>query len=260
MASIKKVTDSAVGNLCRHMDRSLSNNSNEDIDPEKSYLNENLLEKFLPGRTLTDREYYKELRNSCYVFNRDDVKTVGSWIITMPDIPGKTPAEIEALEPLFYRSCFDFLTDRYGVKGVEGLEKTDNIISCWVHRDEAGERSHMHFLFCPVVPDAKHDQGRKICMNDIVSLGDFKSFHPDLQRHLDAITEPFGFSFPVHTGITSAVGGNRSVKELKRNSAYEEKLRQANEEIERLKEANRKSRESGFRFGDSDRDGFSFNR
>lgn len=225
MAGLQKVTDHGVCNLLKHMDRSQPHNSNADIDPARTPLNY----KLSPDRApLTDYQYYKRLRDDCFVFNRNDVKTVACWCITMPQMPNKTEAEIAKLEEVFFSSCYDFLNNRYGY----GTDKL--VINCSVHKDEAGE-SHMHYAFVPVVPDdnPRHEQVAKVCMNDVVDLRDMKTFHLDLQKHLDKT----GYNFPVHTGITKASGGSRTVKQLKAETQRERQLR------ERLIEANQRIQE-----------------
>ncbi|MDU5587535.1 MAG: hypothetical protein E6045_02850, partial [Finegoldia magna] len=78
-------------------------------------------------------------------------------------------------------------------------------------------------LFIPVTSDKKHG-GEKICANDVINRKELRNFHPDLQRFLDEK----GFDVLVQSGVTSAQGGNRSVRELK-NSRQRSRQR----EIER---------------------------
>ena len=76
------------------------------------------------------------------VQNRKDVNLMCTWIVTVPkDLP-------ENEHEQFFKTTFDFLSDRYG---------KENIISAYVHMDET--IPHMHFAFIPGVPDKKK-QGR----------------------------------------------------------------------------------------------------
>ena len=43
----------------------------------------------------------------------------------------------------------------------------------------------MHFCFIPVEEDLKHEQGYKICANDVLDRRELRNFHPDLQRYLN---------------------------------------------------------------------------
>lgn len=90
-----------------------------------------------------------------------------------------------------------------------------NCIQSIVHQDESGQ-PHLHYCFIPVVPDLKHG-GEKICANDVLNREELRSFHPDLQKHL----QKNGIDAKVLTGITKAQGGNMSVQQLKRSRNVE---------------------------------------
>lgn len=190
MASVEKFSKSAIVNQLRHIERTIQNPSNPDIDKEKSRLNYSLID-----HGMSSYDYYKERLSQCYLYNRDDIKTVFGWVITVPEDVSPD------MEDLFFYNTFDFLQERYG---------EENCIQCVVHKDESG-RSHMHYLSIPVVEDKKHSQGLKICCNDVINRKDLRNFHPDLDRFLKDRGQPCS----VYTGITKQQGGNRTVKELK---------------------------------------------
>lgn len=189
VASIKKFTEKAVVNQLRHVERTIKNNSNSDIDPQKNYLNYRLL-----TRNVSSYDYFKERKKDLYCYKREDVKVLCGWVVT-------APKELDSkVEDDFFRSVHEFLIGRYG---------EENAVDSVVHKDESGQ-PHLHFLFIPVVPDKKHG-GEKICANELINRKELRNFHPDLQQYLDEK----GFDVVVQSGITSAQGGNRSVRDLK---------------------------------------------
>ena len=190
MASVKKFAESAVVNMLRHNERAIANPTNEDIDPTRSIENYSLID-----RGVSAYDYYKERKSELYCYNRADVKTLAGWIVTAPtDLPLN---EYDS----FFRSVHDFLCSRYGER---------NCVQSIVHADESGQ-PHLHWLFIPTTIDLKHG-GEKICANEVINRKDLRNFHSDLQNH---ITNN-GIHGTVKTGITKAQGGNRTVKEMKR--------------------------------------------
>ena len=91
-----------------------------------------------------------------------------------------------------------------------------------VHDDEGGQ-PHLHFCFIPVEEDPKHEQGYKICANDVLDRRELRNFHPDLQRYLD---EHGLEDAHVMTGVTKRQGGNRTVAQLKaeREQEYQQEV------------------------------------
>ena len=208
MASVKKFTEAEVRNQIRHIERTIENPGNKDIDPGKIDLNYYLS----PERDMTNYQYYKELKDAVYVYNRKDVKVLAGWIITQPQ--DLLPEDSDR----FFNACYDFLNETYG--GESGC------ISCVVHCDEAGEVPHMHYLFVPLAPNNKYkpvpegapDDRKesekyelKICANDVLTRDHLISFHPRLQN---AVSNA-GLDCRVKTGVTRRRGGNRTVADLK---------------------------------------------
>ena len=190
MASVEKFTEHAVVNQLRHIERTIKNPSNKDIDSEK--INQNYT--LAPDRGMTSFDYFKQRKSELYCYHREDVKVMAGWIVTAPqDLPAD---QYEA----FFQSTYDFLSNRYG---------EENCVQAIVHNDESGQ-PHLHYYFIPAAPDAKHG-GAKICANDILNRRELRNFHPDLQRHL----KNDGIDAHIMTGITKAQGGNRTVWQLK---------------------------------------------
>ena len=127
------------------------------------------------------------------------------WVVTAPQ-----DLEQEQYDN-FFLAVYDFLENRYG---------EENVVQAVVHDDEGGQ-PHLHFCFVPVVEDKKHEEGYKVCANDVLDRRELRNFHPDLQRYLD---EHGLEDAHVMTGVTRAQGGNRTVAELKaeREQEYEQ--------------------------------------
>ena len=147
-------------------------------------------------------------KSELYCYNRDDVKVMAGWIVTAPQ--DLNPERYDN----FFCATYDFLENRYG---------KENVVQAIVHDDEGGQ-PHLHFCFIPVEEDPKHEQGYKICANDVLDRRELRNFHPDLQRYLD---EHGLEDAHVMTGVTKRQGGNRTVAQLK---AEREQEYQQNEE------------------------------
>ena len=177
--------------MLRHGVREIVESANPDIDPERTPQNYVLT----PDHDgLTDAEYFHKRLNEVHHMKRKDLVMSFGWVVTAPK---ELPA---SKEKAFFGSVERFLERRYG---------SENIIQSIVHRDEAG-RAHLHCLAMPVATSDRW--GQKICANDVLTRADLRSFHVDLQKHLDAD----GIKAKVQTGITRENGRNYTVAELKR--------------------------------------------
>ena len=204
MASVEKFSKSAIVNQLRHIERTIQNPANKDIDKERSNLNYSLIDK-----GMSSYDYYKQRLSECYLYNRDDVKTCFGWVITCPeDVSAEN-------EDLFFYNCFDFLQERYGA---------ENCIQAVVHKDESG-RPHLHYYAIPIVEDKKHKQGIKVCCDKVINRKELRNFHPDLDRFL----KNRGMSCGVYTGITRKNGGNMTVKQLKAEREVKQEVQQKRE-------------------------------
>lgn len=120
MASVEKFTAHAVVNQLRHIERTIANPSNEDIDPTRENQNYSLA----PDRGMSSYDYFKKRKAELYCYGRDDVKVMAGWIVTAPrDLPAD---QHEA----FFQSTHNFLIERYGEA---------NCIQSIVHNDESGQ-------------------------------------------------------------------------------------------------------------------------
>lgn len=231
MAHVAKYTKGALGHMFAHYERAKGKDGeyikfgNENIDTTKSHLNYNLA----PKRKISQGDFVKKRCSEVKCLNRKDVNVMCSWVITAPkDLDPRQQED-------FFIESYKFLENRYG---------TDNIISAYVHLDEV--TPHMHFSFVPVIYDTKKGLF-KVSAKQKVSKNDLKSFHGDLQAHLDKVT--------VKCNILNEAtkNGNKSIEELKRKTAIKEinekknylnilirKIKEKERELEALSEKERK--------------------
>lgn len=189
MASVEKFRHSDVLTILHHCERTVLHSKNQEIQREKSSLNDSLL----PERLMTDFNYYQHRKEQLYCYNRENVVTLAGWIVTLPKYV--LPEQQER----FFQVVYQFLSQRYG---------EENVVQAIVHFDES--QPHLHFNFIPVAPDLKHG-GEKICAAQVLNRKELRSFHPDLQAYLNKN----GIYAAVQTGITKRQGGNKSVRLLK---------------------------------------------
>lgn len=205
---VEKFQKNAVGHMLKHYSRSSANFSNKEIDHARSDFNYNLA----PKRKQYDIEYYKKRLSEVKCQNRSDVKTLCDWIITLPK-----EAFTEEQERSFFQSAYDFMVKKY---------REENVISAWVHKDEAGQ-AHMHFAFIPICIDKKKGI-EKVSAKEVLTRDELRSIHKDMSKYMERI---FGYDVGILNGATA--GGNKSVIELK--------TKDLQREIKALEEVKRQS-------------------
>ena len=181
MAHIEKFNRAAIGHMLAHYDRGAERIGNECVDRTRSHLNYNLAAELQPKR---QGDFIKQRCSEVKVQNRKDV-----------DLP-------ENEHDQFFKTTFDFLSDRYG---------KENVISAYVHMDET--TPHMHFAFIPVVPDKKKQGKFKVSAKERINRFELCSFHFELEQ---ALSTALGHSVGILNGATK--DGNKSVTRLKRES------------------------------------------
>lgn len=210
MAHAAKYNASASGHLAKHYERAKVFNEetkeweyikfkNQDIDPSRTHLNYNLAPEREGGQVAFIRQRTSEVR----CLKRADVNVMCSWVITLPKChPADkskhvTPNE-DYVSKIFFERAYRFMCDRYG---------EENMISAYVHRDEATD--HMHGAFIPVVRDKKRGD-LKVSAKDVLTINELRDFQTDLQRHLNSFRD---WHFEVLNGATK--DGNKTIAELK---------------------------------------------
>ena len=246
MANFEKFTRGDYG-LFAHCERKKDENGNyitlgnQRIDPSRSHLNYNMCPE---GGEQRDRLEARLSDPNVKCFNRADVIVYGSWCVTLPThvpmedeygniiyedkqihhrdgtVTNETVPRLREIEYTdeqtreFFEISYKFLSERYGEQ---------NVISAYVHMDET--TPHMHFLFIPIVPDNKWNEKNpdkppreKVCAKELMNKTEMSVFHKELQKYMDTHSER-GL-YQVLNGTT--IGGNRTIAELKAESALEE--------------------------------------
>lgn len=194
MAHVMKHTKASCGHMFAHFDRKAEHISNENLDRTRTHLNYNLA----VHQQMDQGEFVRKRCSEVRCQNRKDVNVMVSWVITAP----KDLSEKEYKS--FFQASYDFLEKRYG---------HENVVSSYVHMDEA--TPHMHFAFVPATKDKKRG-GYKVSAKQVVNRLDLQTFHSQLQEHLSSV---LGHEVSVLNDATK--NGNRSIKELKRQTATE---------------------------------------
>ena len=211
MAHLEKFKASQVVAVSKHDSRVQgdgTSHSNESIDDSRTHLNYNLASSEQP---LSATDFLKERLSECKVLKRADVNVMCSWAVTLPK-------DFEGDERKFFKESYDFLCKRYG---------QENVVSAWVHRDE--NQPHLHFKFIPVT---QGKDGDKVSAKDVVNRSDLRSFHTDLQTHLEnALQCPCN----VLNGATD--NGNKTIQQLKaeglqaQNEALQNEIKAVQKEL-----------------------------
>ena len=194
---VEKFEKSAVGHMLQHYNRMTMNFGNKEIDTMRSALNYNLA----PKRSMDDFSYYKQRLSQVKCQNRKDVKTLCDWIITLPK-----QKFTEEHEHKFFQAAYDFMMKRYG---------ENNVVSAWVHKDEAGQ-SHLHIAFIPICLDRKKHI-EKVSAKEVITRNNLRVIHKEMADHMERV---FGREMGILNGST--IGGNKSVLELKAKELKED--------------------------------------
>ena len=208
MAHAAKYAASASGHMLSHYDRSKDGLSGN-IDQSRTHLNYNLG----PEREGSQLDFIHQRMSEVRCLKRADVNIMCDWVVTLTKYQWHdqnihmTPNK-EQVERMFFERVYRFLADRYGEQ---------NVISAYVHRDET--TPHMHFAFVPVTEDKKRG-GEKLSAKEVVTRKDLQTFHTDLERHLDSFHD---WHFEVVNEATK--DGNKTIAELKKQTAHEEVLK-----------------------------------
>lgn len=189
MANVKHFHRTAVRSILNHVTRA-DNYSNQDIDSSRSKYNYSFT-KHAP------HEVYQKRLSEVHCLNRANVNTLSSWCVTLPK--GVKQAD----QKKFFEETVKFLKNRYGER---------NCVCADVHYDET--TPHLHYCFIPVVFDEKK-QREKVDRKSIFTLKELKTFHTDLQSHINNI---LGYEVPILNGELKT-RKNLSINELKERSA-----------------------------------------
>lgn len=188
MAHVEKVKRSGVVGLAIHCERREGCQlSNKDIDSSRTHLNYNLAQDIQP---LRPEAYITKRMKEVKHINRNDIVYMADWIVTVPKDVSKEDHD------KFFEFTFQFLENKYGRK---------NVVSAWVHNDEA--TPHIHFSFIPVITDNGIE---RLNCKKVLTRGALKQFHPELSAYLK---QRLGYMPSIQNDATK--NGNRTIKELK---------------------------------------------
>ena len=204
MANVKHYHRTAVRSILNHVTRT-DNYSNQDIDLSRSKYNYSLTKN-------DPHEAYKRRLSEVHCLNRANVNTLSSWCVTLPKGVKKED------QKKFFEETVKFLNNRYGER---------NCVVAEVHFDET--TPHLHYCFIPIIYDEKR-QREKVDRKSIFTLKELKTFHTDLQNHVNQV---LGYEVPILNGELKN-RKNISIGELKERTA--KKLEEIEKSYELKKE------------------------
>lgn len=194
---VEKFHKNVAGVMLDHIGRSDSKRnckrSNENIDPERTHLNYNIAAEIQP---LPQTVFLNKRLGEIKVHGNASVHFF-SWVVTAP----KNLPESEHEE--FFKACFDKFCNTYG---------KENIISCFVHRDESSE--HLH---CAIIPAKRIDKGEKLCAKEVITRSHLQKAHEEMEEYVSA---RLGHHVDILNGATKE--GNKSLSDFKKGKAKED--------------------------------------
>lgn len=220
MANMKKFTKMAALAVIAHQERTCLTHSNENIDPERTKDNYSVWPYDNPDRVGEKHGWGRLIKRLGEVkhLNRKDVKVLVEWVIHLgPDVPPGYENQ-----KAFFQACMRYCEREYG---------SENICYGNVHMDE--ENPHLTVGFVPVVKktlklrknaseatkaeyEAAVAAGKTMIevldADSVITRKHLQGWHGGLTQHL---IQELGYDPAVHTGITKAMGGNLTVKQLK---------------------------------------------
>lgn len=101
----------------------------------------------------------------------------------------------EEQERCFFQSAYDFMVKKY---------REENVISAWVHKDEAGQ-AHMHFAFIPICIDKKKGI-EKVSAKEVLTRDELRSIHKDMSKYMERGGTEYGSGSRVYQGSDGTFG------------------------------------------------------
>lgn len=246
MANMMKFTKMAAMAVIAHQERTCLTHSNENIDPEMTKYNYSVWPYDDPDLVGEKHGWQRLTKRMSEVkhLNRKDVNVLVEWVIHLgPDVPPGYDNEED-----FFRACMRYCERIYG---------TENICYGIVHVDE--ENPHLTVGFVPVVKkplklrknasaatkaayEAAVAAGKTsievLDADSVITRKHLQGWHGGLTQYL---IDELGYDPAVYTGITKAMGGNLTVKQLKRKDPKWREQR--NKQAEHFHEVRRAAKE-----------------
>lgn len=219
MAHILKITAPGAEKILKYCTREETTKSCfSSLSPENYYLivkrNGDAFECQETNAVEIKERYHERIKN-VYSVKRADLKTMGSLLVTAPiDLPKNE-------ERKFFEACIKYAAEKLGEK---------NIIGGCVHYNKPEDQPHIHILFTPIVYDNQKNR-EKFCCREVVTKKFLLQLHPELSR---AIARELGHNISILNGIKKVSGGNRTISQLKYDSAMAA-LKKQQSELDRQK-------------------------
>lgn len=243
MANMMKFTKMAAMAVIAHQERTCLTHSNENIDPEKTRFNYSVWPADEQAPYQVEKDGWKNLTrrlSEVKHLNRKDVNVLVEWTIHLgPDVPPGYENEDR-----FFLACMRYCAKEYGA---------ENICYGIVHVDE--KNPHLTVGFVPVIKkplklrknasaaaraeyEAAKAAGKTtievVDANELINRKHLQGWHSGLAKYL---VDELGYDPAVYTGITKELGGNKTVKQLKRMPTKWREQR--NKRVEQFHEARR---------------------
>lgn len=261
MASIKKFTAKVAYKIIRHVEREPHIYRNKDVDLSRSYMNSCLADRGF--------DYYKKRLGELSCIHRRDIITMCGVVVTLPK--PLTDIDIADQDQLF-TEITNFLCHRYGGENmISAIVHRDEAGEAHLHfnfvpaieREPEDYNDNMLAVYAylnenPTANNSKvakelgidrktvrrwrnmkgeeHLSPEKLCAAEVVNRKDLINLHPDLRTWLNKnchINNIKNIGDYFCTGATARQGGNRSVDELKRETALRNEITTLKKQIER---------------------------
>ena len=208
---IKKLTKSESIKIIGHDFRHHETYKNKNVDKEKSC--NNIVFEDCPNfskieKYLTDKEIYVHGKGGK---SENKINFLCSVICHYPK--GCPVSERE-----FFSNLHEILTSKF-----------NNCQGSIVHCDE--ERSHIHFLFCPIVYDAKHER-YKLCAKEVVNRKMLQTLHKDVEREFE---QRYGYKVKLTRNETER-GLKTNIDDIEEYKRVKDIIKKQKEEIEQEQE------------------------
>lgn len=224
MAKMRHYTKMRAMAVIAHQERTCQSHSNDSIDPERTKDNYAVWPYDNPDKVGEKHGWHRLLHrlSQVRVHHRKDVNVLIEWIIHLGvDVPPGFENE-----KAFFEACMRYCEMKYG---------KENIIYGLVHKDE--ETPHLTVGIVPVVKKERKlrkNASKKtrekyeaamaagdtmieaVDADELISLKHLKDWHGGLKNFL---IDALGYDPAVYTGITKELGGDMSVKAMKRKPA-----------------------------------------
>ncbi len=252
MANMMKFTKMAAMAVIAHQERTCLTHSNENIREEDTKYNYSVWPADEQAPYMVEKSGWKRLTHRLSQvkhLNRKDVNVLVEWVIHLgPDVPPGFDNEEQ-----FFLACMRYCARKYGA---------ENICYGIVHVDE--ENPHLTVGFVPVVKNplklrknasaaAKAEYEAAVAAgktmievldaDSVITRKHLQDWHGGLTQHL---IDELGYDPAVHTGITKAMGGNLTVKQLKRKDPkWREQRNKQAAHFHEVRRAAKEGRQSG---------------